>query len=104
MIYTLEDYEPMGYQVLVQIEAKGTTDAGIVLPKAKAEKFMEVVKVGNLVDKDSVQVGDLILMDNPTQGMVQLKFGTIQYIQIDVRNIAGKIPLGKAKLKDLIKP
>jgi co-chaperonin GroES (HSP10) len=102
MKYGLEDYEPMGYQVLVRVEASNTTESGIILQKAKAEKFMEVVKCGSMVS--ALEVGDLILMDAPTQGMVQLKFGDIHYIQIDERNVAGKIPLSKAKMADLIKP
>ena len=98
--FGLDDYEPMGYAVLIRVDAKVATESGIILQKAKAEKFMEVIKIGSLVS--AIDVGDYILMDQPTAGMIQLKFGNVQYLQIDERNIGGKIPLGKVKTSDII--
>ncbi len=44
----IDDYEPMGNQVLLKLEIKGTTESGIIMNKKQADKWMTVVKVGAL--------------------------------------------------------
>jgi hypothetical protein len=64
---------------------------------------MEVVKVGPLVT--AVEVGDIVIMGDPrTTGMAQMEFAGEAYSQISEHSIIGKVPLGKAKLKEMIKP
>ena len=89
---TLQDYEPIGHHVLLKLTVKGETESGIILDKKKADKWMEVAKVGSLVT--SVEPGDLVIMAEP-RGLIHLSFGTDQYMQVYEHDIAGKASLGK---------
>lgn len=89
---TLEDYEPIGHHILLKLTVKGETESGIILDKKKADKWMEVAKVGSLVT--SVEPGDLVIMAEP-RGLIHLSFGTDQYMQVYEHDIAGKAKLGK---------
>ncbi len=96
----LEDYEPLGHQVLLKMNIRDVSEGGIILDKSKASKWMEVTKIGSMVS--SVEPGDMVVMSQP-HSMVQLKFGKNQYLQFTEHDIAGKVPLGKIKLEDIIK-
>jgi hypothetical protein len=107
MIYTLEDYEVTGNQVLLKLELVGeqkkSTLIGVKTEKPKASKWMEVVKVGSLVT--SVIVGDFAIMGDPSMtGMAQMSFGDDSYMQVSEHAVIGKIPLGKIQLEEIVKP
>ncbi len=91
----IQSYEPMGNQVLLRLEIKGTTESGIIMNKKQADKWMEVVKVGDGVK--TISVGDLAIMGEP-RGMAHMNFGDESYIQVAEFDIIGKVPIGaKAK-------
>ena len=97
----LKDYSPIGNQVLLKLDVKGTTDAGIILQKGKADKWLEVTKIGSIVQ--TVKVGDFIILGQPQQ-MVQLEFEKEQYIQVREHDIVGyvdKSSFGKKVLDTL---
>ncbi len=87
----IDDYEPMGNQVLLRLEIKGTTESGIIMNKKQADKWMEVVKVGDGVN--TISVGDLAIMGEP-RGMAHMNFGDESYIQVAEFDIIGKVPIG----------
>jgi len=87
----LEQYEPLGNQILLKLDVKGTTDSGIILDKKKADKWMEVVKVGEMVT--SVEVGDLAVMGEP-RGMAHMSFGDEMYMQVSEHDLIGKVKAG----------
>lgn len=84
----LEQYEPLGNQILLKLEVKGTTDSGIILDKKKADKWMEVVKTGEMVT--ALEVGDFAVMGEP-RGMAHMSFGDEMYMQVSEHDIIGKI-------------
>jgi len=86
---TLDNYEPIGHQVLVKLDIKGVTDSGIILDKKKADKWMLVTKVGSMVT--AVVPGDLMIMGEP-RGLIHLEFGGEMYMQVMEHDIAGRVP------------
>lgn len=106
MIYGIEDYEVTGNQVLLKVELiaeKESLIIGVKKEKPKASKYMEVVKIGGLVT--SVELGDLAVMGDPSMtGMAQMSFGDEAYVQVSEHSIIGKIPIGRVKIAELVKP
>jgi hypothetical protein len=98
MVFTLEEYEPIGHMVLLELDVKGTTDSGIILEKKKADKWMRVAKVGQMVT--SVEPADYVIMGEP-RGLVHLDFGGTQYMQVMEHDLAGKVSPKKVDLHQL---
>jgi len=98
MKFTLEEYEPIGHNVLLELNIKGATDSGIIYGKKKAEKWMRVAKVGAMAS--SVEVGDYVIMAEP-RGIVHLEFGDTQYMQVMEHDLAGKVSPSKVDLNQL---
>jgi len=98
MNFTLEDYEPIGHHVLLELEVTGQTDSGIILDKKKADKWMRVAKKGAMVS--SVDLGDFVIMAEP-RGLVHLDFGGKPYMQVMEHDLAGKVTPSKVSLNQL---
>lgn len=94
----LDSYEPLGNRVLLKVVTKTESAGGIILGKEVQERWMEVVKVGYLVEKEVLNIGDTALMGQPIQGLVQMKFGDEDYVQVNLNDIVGRIPKAKLKL------
>jgi hypothetical protein len=98
MNFTLEDYEPIGHHVLLELDVKGATDSGIILDKKKADKWMRVAKVGSMVT--AVDPEDYVIMGEP-RGLVHLDFGGTQFMQVMEHDLAGKVSPKKVDLNQL---
>lgn len=99
MKVTLDVYEPMGTNILVELITKTETEGGIILGKGKIERWMEVIKIGTVVPE--IEVGDIVLLGDPTNG-VRLTFGDTEYLQSTVHNVIGRVPKKKVKKTELI--
>lgn len=70
----LDQYEPLGNDILLRVRQVNKTPKGIILPQAEQDRVMQVVKVGSLVEKPIVP-GCWVLIGPGGQG-VDIPFDT----------------------------
>ena len=93
----LKDYTPIGNQVLLMLNIKSSTESGIILDKKKADKWMLVAKVGELVT--SFAPGDYAIMGEP-RGMAHLQFGDESFMQVSEHDIIGYVKKDDVKFEE----
>ncbi len=88
MKITLDDYKPLGTEILLKPTIKTHSEGGLMLGKEKTDRWFEVIKMGNLVPEEIV-AGDFVIFDLINTLQMHLEFGGDRYIQINVHNVKG---------------
>lgn len=88
MKVTLEDYTPLGTEVLLKPQIKTHSEGGLILGKEKTDRWFEVVKKGGLVDP-TIHEGDFVIFDIINTMQMHLEFGGERYIQVNVHSVKG---------------
>jgi len=89
MKVTIKQYHPARNFIVAKLTIKKSSDGGIVLAKGKADKWMEVIKVGDLVT--AVKPGDYIVAPDP-RAMIQMEFDGEHYMQLMEHDLIGFVP------------
>ena len=78
----LNNYEPIGNQVLCEAFIPDTTKGGLIIPveSRKKTRIMTVIKKGPVCES-GIEIGDKVILGDLSR-TVELKFGKIDYVQV----------------------
>ncbi len=97
----LEDYRPLGTEILLKPNVKTHSEGGVLLGQEKVDRWFEVVKLGNMVDK-ILKPGDHVIFDMAMAPQMNLTFGGELYIQVNMHSIKGMVPVNTEMFIDNI--
>jgi co-chaperonin GroES (HSP10) len=88
----LEYYNPIGNTVLCKLSAPEKTEGGVHIPEEarKFERAAKVVKIGHIVEPELVDVGDIVIIGDPKQG-IELEFAKEKYLQVPIHSLLGVV-------------
>jgi len=100
MKVSLEDYQPLGTEVLIKPNIKTLSEGGVILGKEKVDRWFEVIKVGPMVD-NVLSIGDYVVFDMAMSPQMTLTFDKELYVQINMHSIKGKVPIKTNVLENM---
>ena len=86
---TLEQYDPMGMDMLVEVHRIEQTESGILYGKVKVDPWFTVARVSSAVTE--FDPGDKVMLRDPMNS-AKITLGEKDYLQTSIHNVLGRVP------------